>query len=194
MKTQNKQADLLPEKIYHVYNRAVGNELLFTTDNDYLYFLKKFERFLHPYIEVYSYCLLPNHFHFLLGIKEFDESEDEIKINKAFSKFFISYARSYNNSYNRLGRLFCQPFKRILVEDDDYFRILVNYVHRNPIHHGLVKDYRNWRYSSFNAYLSDKQTKIEKRKVLEYFYSLDDFISFHEENKSKIGIEKLYLE
>ncbi len=87
-----------------------------------------------------------------------------------------------------------QSFKRILVEDEDYYTSLISYIHRNPIHHGLVDNYQDWKYSSFNAFLSDKKTSIDKVEVLSYFDSQEDFVAFHEENKTKLGAEKYFLE
>ncbi len=54
---------------YHVYNKSVGGVLLFKSSNDYFYFLKKLERYILPIADIYAYCLIPNHFHFLLKIK-----------------------------------------------------------------------------------------------------------------------------
>jgi len=200
LKKTNKSERLLFGETYHIYNRAVGSELMFKTDDDYSFFLKKLARFILPISNIYAYCLIPNHFHLLLKIKEFDEIKkqvsvvDEIVIEKAFFGFFISYSKSYNKAHNRRGRLMLQSFKRILVEDEDYYTSLISYIHRNPIHHGLVDNYQDWKYSSFNAFLSDKKTSIDKVEVLSYFDSQEDFVAFHEENKTKLGAEKYFLE
>jgi len=71
---------------------------------------------------------------------------------------------------------------------------LINYIHRNPIHHGYIDDYSKWEYSSYNSCLSKKPTKINRKAVLSFFYSKQDFIKFHEENKTKPGMEEYYLE
>ena len=84
-----------------------------------------------------------------------------------------------------MGRLFIQPFKRIAVEDEDYFRILVNYIHRNPIHHGLVLNFSDWKYSSYLTILSNKPDFIDQVEVLSFFNSKEEFIKFHNENKVK---------
>lgn len=186
---------------YHVYNKAVGDVLLFKSANDYLYFLKKLKRFILPVADVYAYCLIPNHFHLLLKIKEFEDMSNSKKteldtkwITQIFGNFFISYSRSYNNTYNRQGRLFYQPFQRIKVDDMSYFTELVAYIHRNPIHHGIVSEFSDWRHSSYNSYLSNKETSIDKAEVLSYFDSLEDFIKFHKENKSRYDNGKYFLE
>ncbi len=64
------------DKFYHIYNHACGNEELFRTHDNYLYFLRKFSEYVNPIANTYAYCLMPNHFHFLMQIK----SEEEILI------------------------------------------------------------------------------------------------------------------
>lgn len=65
-KKTNKIQTLEPEKHYHIFNRAVGDELLFREDIDYTYFLNKIERFILPVADLISYCLIPNHFHLFI--------------------------------------------------------------------------------------------------------------------------------
>ena len=190
--------------VYHVYNKAIGNDLLFRKEDDYYFFSKKLERYINQVAEIYSYCLLPNHFHFLIKTKQEDEMPDILKkkssedernpFHQTFSNFFNSYSKSYNKAHNRAGRLFLYPFKRILVDQEDYLLCLINYIHRNPIHHGIVKDFFDWKHSSYNAILSGKSTKIERNYILHLFGSINDFIVFHEQNKTKPGIDKYYLE
>jgi len=200
MQNVNQSETLSFGETYHIYNKTVGNELMFKTENDYQYFLNKLTRFILPISNIYAYCLIPNHFHLLLGIKEMDtisnllHIENENSILRKFTNFFISYSKSFNKAHRRQGRLLLQSFKRILVEDGDYFTSLINYIHRNPIHHGIVTNYMDWKYSSYNAFLSDYKTNIDKAEVLAYFDSLEDFVTFHEENKIKPGTEKYYLE
>ena len=200
MKKTNKSEPLLFGETYHIYNKAIGSDFLFKTENDYHFFLSKLARFILPISNIYTYCLIPNHFHLLLKIKEIEEIDnlidcnDEKIVQKTFTNFFISYAKSFNKAHQRQGRLLLQAFKRIHVDEGDYFTGLINYIHRNPIHHGLVKNYQDWKYSSYNAFLSDKKTSIDKVGVMSYFDSLEDFIEFHEENKTSPGSEKYYLE
>lgn len=72
----DKQIILKPEHYYHIYNHAVGNENLFDTDKNYIYFLVKFNKYILPVSELITYCLMPNHFHLIVRLK----SEGEIKI------------------------------------------------------------------------------------------------------------------
>ena len=200
---KENKAPLVCGETFHIYNRAIGSELLFRTDDDYQYFLRKISRFILPIANIYAYCLIPNHFHLLLMIKEPDQivglakldEEDYSKyLSSIFGNFFNSYSKSYNKIYNRQGRLFIQPFKRKSVEEEDYFVILVNYIHRNPLHHGLVQHYEHWKYSSYSSYISNGPSKLDRKEVLDYFESLDTFVEYHEENKIKPGMDRFYLE
>ncbi len=200
----NKEEVLDFGKIYHIYNKAIGNELLFRNEDDYFFFLRKLEKYILPIACVYSYCLIPNHFHFLVYTKPEDEVKQRLTekpfkkernpLHQSFSNFFNSYSKPYNKAHNRMGRLFLYPFKRILVEKEDYLLCLINYIHRNPIHHGIVKNFSDWKYSSYNAIISKGSTKIKKTNILQLFSSVNDFVIFHEHNKTKPGIDKYYLE
>jgi len=204
MPKRRSNTELLePEKYYHIFNRAIGDELLFKCDTDYTYFLNKIKRFILPVAEIISYCLIPNHFH--LFIKTRDENQIQKntnllsinlvidKLNQSFSNFFNSYTKSINLRYSRKGKLFMLPYKRILVEDKSYIISVINYLHRNPIHHGLVENHSDWKYSSFNDYLSKNPTIINQSLGLDFFGSLQDFKQFHQEN-SIIESYDRYLE
>jgi len=114
------------KKFYHIYNHAVGNDLLFKSDRNYLYFLKQFNKYLENYTQVYAYCLMPNHFHFVLKIKKqvptniSTDIEYSNKISRQFPYFFNSYAQAYNKENKRMGSLFVNRFKRITVLDENY--------------------------------------------------------------------------
>ena len=202
----NKPTDKTPilesEKYYHIFNRAIGNEKLFVDETDYIYFLSKLERYVLPIADLIAYCLIPNHFHFFVRILDYEVISKNIKINssntseeltkQSFSNFFNSYTKTYNLRHNRKGKLFMLPYKRILVEDDTYFISIINYIHRNPLHHGLVKKHIDRKFSSYTAYLSQNKTKINRDLGLEFYGNLENFLLFHKENRAKVGFE-IYL-
>jgi REP element-mobilizing transposase RayT len=60
-------------EIYHIYNRSVGKQLLFRNDGNFLWFLKQYQKYLDPVVSTLAYCLMGNHFHFLIKVKTRDE-------------------------------------------------------------------------------------------------------------------------
>ncbi len=190
---------LLPSTFYHIYTHANGSEDLFKNDENYMFFLKKYAHHINPVANTYAYCLMPNHIHFFVEIK--DESEllkldltgfENLSglISQSFSNLFNSYSKAYNKMYERKGSLFHRPFKRKPVENDSYFTQIIHYIHANPVHHGFVKHIEDWKYSSYHSFLSIKDTQLKREEVLRWFYSKADFIKFHQQ---KIDL-KLKLE
>ena len=103
MKTKATNINFYPNTFYHILNRGNNREKIFFNDQNYLYFLKKFDYYLCDYLEVFAYVLIPNHFHFLIRIKQIEDF-DELALQ--FRKFFISYSKSINKQQNRSGSLF----------------------------------------------------------------------------------------
>ena len=176
-----------PGNYYHIYNKAIGNDLLFKREDDYIYFFKKLKRYIFPVAEILSFCLIPNHFHLMTKMKEVEESEFESQIEiikKAFSNFFNSYSKSFNKIHIRKGKLFNLPFKRIKITDESYFTWLIFYIHRNPVHHGLSNSIEDYRYSSYHAILNENPN-VNFSEVLEWFGGKNEFIDFHKLNMEK---------
>lgn len=109
-------------------------------------------------IDLLCYCLMPNHYHFLIrqqnprGITEFIRS-----ISTAYSMYF-------NKKYQRVGSLFQGKFKAIDIQDEGYLIWISRYIHRNPA------NFQNYPYSSYNDYL-DKRNAVwlNPSILLEYF-------------------------
>jgi REP element-mobilizing transposase RayT len=187
---QNKTEVLQPYAFYHIYNRAIGDETIFTTESNYLYFLKQYKLYIHPIANTYCYCLMPNHFHFLIQIKKEEELEKIFKkdltglVSQQFSNFFNAYSKAFNKQQNRKGSLFIRQFKRKKIENKQYLYKLVHYIHHNPIEAGLCQNLSEWKYSSYNAICSDATTLIEKEKVIEWFDDLENF-KFVQKQKEK---------
>lgn len=199
---QNKQAVLTPESTYHIYNRANGSERLFLSDENYRFFLRRYNAYIQPIADTFCYCLMPNHFHFLLRIKTEEElastfpkfeTLEKLKLSlllsKQFSHFFSSYTQAFNKQQNRKGSLFMKNFKRKLITDESYFRKVMHYIHYNPIAAGLVKLPEDWKYSSYRTIISKGKTKLQKEEVLSYFNEIKNFIYCHKEPPKLTGIE-----
>lgn len=143
-----------PGGFYHIYNRGFKKEKIFNSSEDYEKFFTVLEKILEKgeWI-IYAYCLMPNHYHFLV-------EEKNTSVSKLFSRLFTSYSQFFNKKYNRQGPLFQDRFKSKLVQKDSYFTYVSRYIHLNPYFAGLVSNPEKYQYSSLKDYLRHSQRKI----------------------------------
>lgn len=96
---------------------------------------------------------------------------------------FNSYAKSFNKQFNRTGSLFERPFNRIEINHEDYLKILVSYIHHNPVHHGFTGKIIDYPWSSYAEVVSSRITKFQCREVIGWlFANLDEFREFHDQH------------
>jgi len=192
-----------PKAYFHVYNHAVGNDNLFRLRDNYFYFLAKFKEYIAPVCKCYAYCLMPNHFHFLLQVKSQNELfnfqeqykpknlGDSIDWHKVLmnqlSRMLNGYAQAYNKMFERKGALFLDYTRRKEVELLKYLNNLIYYIHHNPVHHGLRNDVRDWEFSSYNSMCSEKPTILEREATVGVYGSKNDFEHFHLSNQARTG-------
>jgi putative transposase len=176
---------LLPAHWYHIYNRGINGERLFHDAENYPYFLGLMVRHLTAVVEVYAYCLLGNHFHLLVRILE----KSSKAAHQAFSNLFNSYAQSINKRYGRTGSLFERPFHRKQIESETYRVKVVAYIHRNPVHHRVCHDFREYPYSSYQSVLSLAATHLRRNAVLEWFGGRDGFIEYHQRGSNSDRVQ-----
>jgi REP element-mobilizing transposase RayT len=67
---------------YHIYNRGAGKSDLFWTDDDFSDFMDKYVYYLNIPAEMYAYCLLKNHFHFLIRVRTVEEQKTIFQVLK----------------------------------------------------------------------------------------------------------------
>ncbi len=185
---------LNPDQIYHMYNHANGTESLFRNEDNFSYFLQRFDNYISLVAYTFAYCLMPNHFHFLVKIKDektiidsafqkfgtFGKLTIQEFVSKQFSNLFSSYTQSYNKVYFRKGSLFIPNFKYNQIDNSKYLSNVIVYIHMNPVLHGFVKKPEEWKYSSFNAFSGEKKTKISINEVMDEIKTTRfDFIKLH---------------
>jgi len=178
-----KPGALQPGQYYHIYNRGNNRDSVFFEDRNYRYFLQLYIKYIPPIAETFAYCLLRNHLHLLIRCKWPEErastSRASASPSQQFSNLFNAYAKAINKGYNRTGSLFQSRFGRIAVEDNDYLIRLTVYIHQNPERHGLIADFRQWPYSSYQAMLSSHETRLEREAVLSWFGGEAGFRAAH---------------
>ena len=101
---------------YHIYNRGINKETVFKTARNYYFFLQRWHKYIAGYLDVYAYCLIPDHFHFFVKVKESASSsfsfakplrfgkanvEAKVDINTILEHQFMLYFRSYAHAFNK---------------------------------------------------------------------------------------------
>jgi putative transposase len=131
---------------YHIYNRGNDRQIIFFDRENYIYFLRLTrEHLIGNGIDIVAYCLMPNHYHFLVYLRE-------DKLSNAMKSLSLAYTKAVNKRFERSGVLFQGRFQSILVSDGDYLVHLTRYIHLNPVKAGFVQHPREWEFSSYAEY------------------------------------------
>lgn len=202
MPARNRTKQYLENSYYHIYNRGVEKRLIFQDSQDYSVFLSYFKDYLNPKngkelseklsdpdisytekdkiikllrlnnfyneITLLAYCLMPNHFH--LFIKQ----KSALSIDKFMQSLATRYTMYFNRKYKRVGFLYQDTYKAVLIENDEQFIYLSKYIHKQ----GIIRQspqgrtLQKWKEqpSSYPEYLGKRKTEwIHPEEVLNYF-------------------------
>ena len=174
---------------YHIYNRGINGGLIFKSNENKNYFLKLINKYLSDKVSILAYCLMDNHYHLAIQVLE-----DEQKVTQSFSNLFNAYAKAFNKMHNRTGSLFEKHFKRIKIGDDNYLRNLIIYVNTNPENHRAIKNYKTFKYSSYNSTISVSGNQdiipIPKEEVITLFGDVENFEYLHQQ-KGNLELDEL---
>lgn len=184
---------------YHIYNRGNNRENIFHQERNFAYFMELWWKHISPIAETWAYCLLRNHFHATVFIKNKEDLTGFQNLSglngklkepsQYFSNFFNAYARGVNIATQRTGALFERPFKRIPVDSEAYLMRLIVYIHQNPQKHKFEDDFRNWNYSSYHELIADVPTRLQRDGAMRLFGSQKDFIRIHQEIQPLVDFE-----
>ncbi|HVZ12188.1 MAG TPA: transposase [Patescibacteria group bacterium] len=187
MPAKNRIKPYIENGYYHIYNRGVNKRLIFKDKKDCIVFqrflkqylspkddLKEFMRpgerldrlmktNMHGELEILAFALMPNHFHLLVRQKKPEA------IIKFMRRLCTSYSMYINRKYQRVGHLFQDAYKGVLVLDDQYLLHLSRYIHLNPdaLDSGMI----NFReFNSYPYYLGEQSAKwVNTKYILKYF-------------------------
>ena len=151
---------LEPGGVYHIFNHAVGSDNLFREEENYRFFMQKFESRILPVAGILAYCLMPNHFHFLIHANKRTTETKKVGhiyknlLSEGVRNLLQSYAKGINKQNHSTGSLFQQntKAKNVTQRDHLYPEICFYYNHQNPMKAGLVKKMEDWDFSSFKDY------------------------------------------
>lgn len=164
---------------YHIYNRGCNKDHIFYEEKNYRFLLKKINKYyIECNISIIAYCLMPNHYHFLL------RQDSDIPISKFVQSIFNSYTKAINKMYNRSGTLFENKYKSIHVSKENYLLHLCRYIHRNPLEAKLVNNLSDWKYSNYPEWIGIRKGKLFDREfMIERFGSISKYVEFVSDNK-----------
>ena len=203
-----REIQLENDELYHIFNRVVDGASMFNRDIDYERFLvisylandfssgkihlERFgpngvwstiggEDYREKLVDIFSWCLMPTHFHILL--KQVKDGGTSLFLKRLQG----SHSKYYNTVYKRHGVLFGGPFKAVHIGTDEQFTHVSRYIHLNPLklfdplwkERGYVEDkvgaekfLKEYRWSSLADYLGRDapfMSLIDKRPIMEYF-------------------------
>jgi putative transposase len=197
---------ILHGNYYHIYNRGNNGIDIFLETENYYHFLRLYAKYIEPIAETFAWCLLKNHFHVLVRIKEKEEinttelsysTVENPKIidpSRQFSHFFNAYTQAINKRHNRTGSLFERTFERKLVSSEIYFQQLIFYIHNNPVHHCFVEKISLYPWSSYETIISNRPTRLKRNDVIALFGDAENFIIYHNQQQDLNEINSLIIE
>ena len=170
---------LVEGEFYHFFNRAnTQTDKLFYQERNYSYFLKLWSNYMDKHFEVWSYCLIVNHVHFLVRVRT---NHTPCLAMESWRRLAISYTQAINKQENRRGSLFQEHPKHLLVNSDAHLLSLIRYIHLNPLHHGITEQPERWRYSSYATFFTEAATRVMRLEVLALFAGIAAFETFHQQ-------------
>lgn len=202
----NQKEPLLFGNYYHIYNRGNNGIDIFLETENYYYFLRLYAKYIEPIAETFAWCLLKNHFHILVRIKDKTEINTQeltysttekpklIDPSRQFSHLFNAYTQAINKKHKRTGSLFETSFERKSVTSEKYFRQLIFYIHNNPVHHGFVKQVTQYPWSSYETIISQRPTKLKRTDVIELYNDIENFVFYHTQQQNLDEINNLLIE
>ena len=144
---------------------------LFKERNYYILLLQKFKEILKLYpTSIFAYCLMPNHFHFML------RQDSDKPIYKNFNNLFSYYVQVFNFKYKRQGTIFNGPLQHKIITTEKYLTYICQYIHLNPVKAGLVKNHEDWEFSNYQEWIGKRKGTLLCDELLkEYFGKSEDY-------------------
>ncbi len=191
-----RKEKFVTREYYHIFNRGVDKRDIFMDKDDLLRFYQAMNEFNNTepigsiYEKIYyqdkhtknkikklvnfiSYCLNPNHYHFVL------EQAVDNGISRFMHKLGCGYTNYFNEKYSRTGSLFQGNFKAKNISSNDYLLHVSTYVSLNNVVHNLgAAVSKNRIRSSWEEYMSGQTNFCKKGIILKQFGSADEYESF----------------
>ncbi len=177
------------DEFYHIYNQGNNRQPIFNDGANCVYFISLIEKYVAPHCDIISWCLMPNHFHFLVKTNQHSVQEKLVGVLKLTNLsnglriLQTAYTAAFNRQFNMSGSLFWQRSKAKLIDtsrNDEYLSACFHYIHQNPLKAGLVYKMEDWKYSSFNDYLNQSIFTLTQKDLGIKYLNLDESTFYKE--------------
>ncbi|MCX6793506.1 MAG: transposase [Candidatus Gottesmanbacteria bacterium] len=197
-----RKVPLITGEMYHIYNRSVMGTPIFEGKKEAEFFLAAAEYYMHEdppvkfslyrtrpqafsplptkkLITVLAYCVMPNHFHFL--VRQENDGGIQMHIRKATS----SFAHYYGLKNHIHGHIFGGNFKAVHIENNEQLLHVSRYIYLNPVTAYMVEHPEDYTYSSYAAYISKAALSrfVNTDFILGQFRSRGEYKRFVEDQK-----------
>ncbi len=161
---------------YHIYNRGCNKEKIFFCSENYEYLIRRMKKSHKKYsVNIISFCLMPNHFHFLL------QQESDVPLSEWLRVLFSGYTLAVNKQQNRTGTLFEGKSKKRLINKEEYLQHLLYYIHFNPVKAGLVSSSEKWKFSNYLECIGKRvDYPFDELLINDLFGSKEEYMNFTE--------------
>jgi len=151
---------------YHLYHRGQDRQKIFFEHENYLYFIKLLKKYRRKFeTKVAAYCLMPNHFHFML------QPQRHSNLSKFVGLLEQSYAQAIDLRYHRKGNLFHnERFQHSHVHSERYQILFCRYIHVNPLKDGLVENLSDWPFSNYLEFIEARKGELFAPEFREKFF------------------------
>lgn len=235
MASKNSRKIYIENSYYHIYNRGVEKRDIFLDEQDYVIYLSYLKDYLLPKNEqelykklsdpstsykerdkvikllrlnnffdeiiLIAYCLMPNHFHLLV------KQNNANSIDKFINSLGVRYSMYFNRKYKRVGKLFQDVYKAVMVESDEQLLHLTAYIHRNPLFLKRTRKSASQdqvlrgclsQPSTLPEYLGQRHAQwVHPKEILAYFSKTNpklSYNSFVEQTNDISPIQKMIIE
>ncbi|MCL5999371.1 MAG: transposase [Chloroflexi bacterium] len=139
--------------------------MIFFNPGNYEYCLRLSKQYAQKYgIAIIAYCLMPNHYHFLI------RQETEQPPSKFINALFSAYVQAVNVQQQRKGTLFESRFRHVTVDREEYLTHLCRYIHLNPVKANLVDQPSEWPYSNYLEWVGCRAGTLVDRTFIHQFF------------------------
>ncbi len=146
---------LLSKSYYHITARGNNKNNVFKESNDYFFYLNLIRKYKkkNPF-DIYHYCLMSNHVHFLV------KTRDAFGFSSFMKNISLAYCYYFKSKYGWTGHFWQGRYDSQSVGKDKYFLQCGKYIELNPVRAKIVEDPKDYSYSSYSYYAEGKDNDI----------------------------------